>query len=238
MRFRLIPVDEATKEWFTIVPPTEAALSPGESRSFEVDFQIPAATPPKAYRFRTQAVGLANPDEEFGEGPPLTVTVEPSPVPKPQGKGYIAALVGAMIAALVGGLLGTLPATLFLINAIHTPTNPNVTLGQGIADVLGTAIGAAILLALGIFVGLWVGPVIGAWIALRFRGYFGASWTAATLAILQPIWVVVVILVMNNVAKHVSGFVTALLLIAFYLISAAVPPWPARAIVVALSRRH
>lgn len=235
VRLQIARSSQANPAWLRVAGEAVAQFAPGETRQFQMEIAVPAAAAPGAYSFVPEAVSVTNPDDENAAGAPVTFRVEASPIPKPKGRGYLATLAGAMTAALAAALVGTLPGSLLLI-FLATPA-PNEDWSHFIGRVIAILILPGILLALGLFVGLWVGPPVGAWIALRFRNYPGAGWTAGALAVLQPVWVVVLVLFTNAVLKKVSGPATILLVIVLYLLATAVPPWPARALVVFLQSR-
>ncbi len=229
------------KPWLSIVGEPVAEIGVSQSHQFQVAITVPVDAGPGDYSIVPEAVSLRNPDEEFATGAPITFAVKAPPGAPPPSGGYLTTLIGAVAAALVAALLGTIPAILWLISVSHVPPGVNESLGDAIGRVFAQAIFAAILLVLGLLAGLWVGPPIGALIALRLRSYPGAGWTAAALAVLQPVWLVGLVILLNILAKlnlKVSGALNILLLIALYLLATAVPPWPARGLVLLLLRRR
>ena len=209
-----------------------------DSHQFQVAINVPAGAAPGDYSIAPEAASLRNPDDEHASGAPIRFTVKAGPNVVPASGGYLTTLIGAMVAALVAALLGTIPGVLWVISVSHTPPGVHETLGQAIGRALAEVIVAGVLIAIGLFVGLWVGPPIGALIALRFRNYQGAGWTAAALAVLQPIWVVVLALVLTNLVHNTGGVGSILYPVAFYVLATAVPPWPARALALLLLRRR
>jgi len=209
-----------------------------DSHQFQVAINVPTGAASGDYSILPEVASLRNPDDEHATGAAIRFTVKPAPGTPPTSRGYLMTLIGAMAAALIAALLGTLPGILWLISVSHLPPGVNETLGQGLARIFAQAIFAGILIGLGLFVGLWVGPPIGALIALRLRNYPGAGWTAAVLAVLQPIWVVILLIVLSNLVHNTTGVGSVLYAIAFYLLATAVPPWPARGLVLLLLRRR
>jgi len=209
-----------------------------DSHQFQVAINVPIGAAPGAYSITPEATSLRNPDDEHASGAPISFTVKPAPGTPPKSSGYLMTLIGAMAAALIAALVGTLPGILWLISVSHLPPGVNETFGQALGRIIAQAIFAGILLGLGLLVGLWVGPPIGALIALRLRNYPGAGLTAAALAVLQPIWVVGLLIVLSNLVHNTSGLGSVLYAVVFYLLATAVPPWPARGLVLLLRRRR
>lgn len=251
IRLRVVPLDLARKEWLVIAAEPERDFAVDETRQFPVDISVPASATPGAYSFRPEAIGVANPDEQFAQGAAVSFRVEPSPIPKPQGKGYLVTALGALAGSLVGGIIGTLPGSLGLIELQHLkipPPPPADTQGGCVSALISAIILGAItvflaalfpilLLILGVGLGLWAGPVAGAWIALRMRAYPRPGRTAAFLAVLQPIWIVVLLIVFFKLFPKGSG-IAALVGVLFYLLCALVPALPARALaLLGLARR-
>lgn len=212
-----------------------------DSHQFQVAINAPVGAAPGDYSIAPEAASLRNPDDEHATGAPIRFTVKPAPGTPPKSSGYLVTLIGAMAAALVAGLLGTLPGILWLISVSHVPPGVNETFGDALGRIIAEAIWAGVLVGLGLLVGLWIGPPIGALIALRLRNFPGAGWTAATLAVLQPVWLVcliVLLIVLGNLHLKVNGVLNTVLLIALYVLATAVPPWPARALALLLQRRR
>lgn len=209
-----------------------------DSHQFQVAITIPAGAAPGDYSIVPEAASLRNPDDEHATGAPIRFTVNPPPGTPPRSSGYVMALMGAMAAALVAALLGTLPGILWLISVSHLPPGVNETFGDAIGRIFAQAIFAGLLIGLGLLVGLWIGPPIGALIALRLRNYPGAGWTAAALAVVQPIWVVLLLIVLSNLVHNTSGLGSVLYAVGFYLLATGVPPWPARALALLLVGRR
>jgi hypothetical protein len=211
-----------------------------DSHQFQVAITVPPGAAAADYSTLPEAASLRNPDDEHASGAPIRFTVKPARGAPPKSSGYLTTLIGAMAAALVAALLGTLPAILWLISVSHVPPGVNETFGDALGRILAQAIWAAILLVLGLLAGLWVGPAIGALIALRLRNYPGAGWTAAALAVLQPVWLVVLIVLINVVKINLklNDLGNTLVAIALYILATALPPFPARALALLLRRRR
>jgi hypothetical protein len=209
-----------------------------DAHQFQVAINVPVGAAPGDYSIVPEAASLRNPDDENGTGVPIRFTVKPPPGAPPKSSGYLTTLIGAMAAALVAALVGTLPGILWLITVAHVPPGVNEDLGQALGRIIAEAIFAAILIGLGLLVGLWIGPPIGALIALRLRSYPGAGWTAAALAVLQPVWLVVLIVLINVVKINLklNGLGNTLVAIALYILATALPPFPARALALLLRR--
>jgi hypothetical protein len=215
-------------------------MAPKDSHPFQVAINVPPGAAAGDYSIVPEAASLRNPDDEHATGAPIRFTVKPPPGTPPKSSGYLMTLIGAMAAALVAALAGTLPGILWLITVAHVPPGVNEDLGQALGRIIAQAIFAAILIGLGLLVGLWIGPPIGALIALRLRSYPGAGWTAAALAVLQPVWLVVLIVLINVVKINLklNGLRNTLVAIALYILATALPPFPARALALLLRRRR
>lgn len=233
--------EPAKDEWFKVVGAPVEELADGATRTVDVDVTVPASAAAMTYSFRLDATGVENPDEYSAKGEAVSVELAGTPVVA-QGKGYVETLVGAVAGGLVGLLLGTLPGSLALIAALssHMTSRPGESFGEALGSALGaaiaTAIGIVLLFLLGLVVGIWVGPVVGAWLALRIRAQSRRALTVGLLAVILPVWGVVVLFLAGLLLSRASGVVAVLLLILAALLILVVPPLPSRRLALLLAR--
>jgi len=96
-------VEQATAaSWLTLLGEAERNFASTGSHQFVVQITLPPGAPAGDYTFRLDMVDLANPDDDFSEGPAVKFIVAPSaPVKKPFPWWIVAVVVGLLI--LVGG---------------------------------------------------------------------------------------------------------------------------------------
>ncbi len=89
---------EAQREWVSVSGEPERDFSPDGTQQFTVKLQVPKGTKPGRYTFRLLVVNVANPDEQYAEGPTVAffVAEAPEPVKRPF-PWWIVALVGGVI---------------------------------------------------------------------------------------------------------------------------------------------
>ncbi|HSK73089.1 MAG TPA: PAN domain-containing protein [Pyrinomonadaceae bacterium] len=78
---RIKPLGSTESAWLKIEGETERDFPPGEKHEFKVNFskpQPPEPQPAGSFQFRFDVVSAANPDEDFTEGPIVTVEVAAS----------------------------------------------------------------------------------------------------------------------------------------------------------------
>jgi hypothetical protein len=76
-------LDDTKREWLSIAGETERDFGAGTTQQFTVNLDVPVSTPPAAvgaakYPFRLDVGSAMNPDEDFTEGPTVTVEVTPA----------------------------------------------------------------------------------------------------------------------------------------------------------------
>jgi hypothetical protein len=113
-RFRPVPEKstDPTASWFSPDPPDqpgqpstwEKDLTSDETALFRVRVRAPSSAPTGDYQFHASVANVANPDEEYADGPPVTFTVPLADVkPFPW---WIVAVAAAVV--VVGGLVAFL----------------------------------------------------------------------------------------------------------------------------------
>jgi hypothetical protein len=228
-----VPAEGAQRDWFGLAGPPVEELADQAERTVQVNVTVPAAAQVKPYAFRLDAVGVENPDEYSARGPQVAVELTALPAPA-TGKGYLETLLGSVAGGVVGLVLGTLPGSLALISAMsrtftsHPGESFGQALGSALGDAIATAIGVILLFLLGVVVGIWVGPVVGAWLALRIRAMPHRALTVGLLAVILPVWAVVVVILLALLTAKASGAVGAILLILALAVILALPPLAAR----------
>lgn len=122
---------DTKREWLSIAGETERDFGGGAKERFAVNFDS-ANAPAGRYQFRLDVASALSPDEDFTEGPTVTVEVaKPTPVePKPFPKWIIPVIAGIVL--LIGGVLAWL-----LIPPDDPPQNPQVALYK-LPDVVDT----------------------------------------------------------------------------------------------------
>jgi len=135
--------------------------------------------------------------------------------------GYLASVVGAVIGAAALGGAGVLVAFALADNA--TDDNSGETaFGEVFGDLFGIVV-VGVLLALA---GVWIGATVGCWLGLKVAGHDGAGRSALVLAVLLPVWVVVVITALNAAFDDVPPGVAWMALAG----TVVVPPMAARSL--------
>jgi hypothetical protein len=80
MRAVLHAIEPARPEWFSFVGEAEQETPLGGTHQYDVAIAVPKATPPGSYQLRLSAHAEDQPDEDFSQGPTVTITVrEPAP---------------------------------------------------------------------------------------------------------------------------------------------------------------
>jgi hypothetical protein len=78
---------------------SEVPLSANEAHPYNVAIAVPPGAAAGTYVFHLDVVGVENPDEVSGQGPPVTLTVAPSIAPpKPQPWAW---MIGGLVVALL-----------------------------------------------------------------------------------------------------------------------------------------
>jgi beta-lactam-binding protein with PASTA domain len=74
----LIAADDANVEsWLTLLGDAEREFESGSTEHYVVRIEAPPDAPSESYPFRLDMVGVANPDEEYSQGPTITFTTPP-----------------------------------------------------------------------------------------------------------------------------------------------------------------
>jgi hypothetical protein len=103
-RARVVPMDVAKPEWFAIDGDAERAFASSGTQQYTVRVNVPATAPAGTYKFQLKVVGVANPDEQYGESQQVAFEV-PQPVKTSKPLPWIW-IVAALVALLVLGVGG------------------------------------------------------------------------------------------------------------------------------------
>lgn len=95
---------ETKREWLSIAGYSDRDFGGGATEQFTVNFDAPGAAAGK-YPFRLDVASMSNPDEDFTEGPTITLEVAAAakPVPKPSRLWLWLVIVGIVL--VVGGVV-------------------------------------------------------------------------------------------------------------------------------------
>lgn len=98
--------------WLALAGEAEHEFGPHDTAQYQVTIQAPPGAPAGTYRFRLDMVGVANPDEDYTQGPAVAFDV-----PEPQRRPFPwwIVIVAAAVLLLGGGL------TAFLLSRDRTP---------------------------------------------------------------------------------------------------------------------
>jgi hypothetical protein len=202
-RARIVVTGSADTGWLSLAGEPERDFMAGATHVFSVGVAVPAAAAQGTYAFRLDVVAVANPDEDYTEGPTVTFTVgaeRPKPPPTLK-RGYLASAVGAVIGTLVGGAIGLIPGALFTLFSLIALKHP-----PGLAAVV-TVLGVGGLLF------AWGGAAAGSWIALRLSGYIALEPTAAILLAAMFVPMLAMLIFLLVAGTSVNGLVVAIVML-------------------------
>jgi hypothetical protein len=98
-RARIAPDNAAAATWFTLAGGAERDFSVNGTQQYTLQIAVPPTTAAGNYTVRLDMVGVDNPDEDFTQGPSVTIAVPaPLAVKKPFPWWIIAVIVVALIA--------------------------------------------------------------------------------------------------------------------------------------------
>jgi len=99
-RARVVVLDGAKPEWLAVDGDAERAFASSGTQQYAVQINVPATAPAGKYKFQLKVVGVANPDEQYGESDQVAFEV-PQPVkpsvPLPMWIWIVAALVALLV---------------------------------------------------------------------------------------------------------------------------------------------
>ncbi len=103
-QIKLRPQDDTDAAWLSITDEDTREFTAGGTEQAVVTVNAPAGTPPGKYTFRIDIISVANPDEDYTEGPTVNLEMQPTAVPKKSFPWWILAVVAVVLG--VGGTLG------------------------------------------------------------------------------------------------------------------------------------
>lgn len=233
-RAKITPGPGAPADWFSVAGDAEQDFEIGAARQFVVRVDPPLGAPAGTYTFRLDAVGIEHPDDDYSEGPSCQVNIPPSSAteqPKlTTPRGYLTTLVGALTGGIVLNII-------VVVLALTHETNTDCE-GQGFLECLFTVLFRELLfwfflVVLG-FGLMLVGASLGAAIALRIRRFRGHKLTGLFLALLMPLWSLLMALTVFQLLEDHPIVLFAL----SPLVLLAVPAVLARGSVLLIRTRH
>jgi len=102
-RLRARPLDSTKAEWLSIAGETERNFSPNATQQVSIKISVPQGIPAGKYLFRLDAVSVTNPDDDFTEGPVVSMEVQTAEAPKRPFPWWIIALTAGVVVII--GLL-------------------------------------------------------------------------------------------------------------------------------------
>jgi hypothetical protein len=107
-RATVMMAGQARREWATLSGGEERDFAPDGTQQFTVKLQVPPGTPPGSYTFHLLVTDVANPDEQYAEGPTVAFVVPEAapPVKKPFPWWIVALAAGVII--ITGGVAAIL----------------------------------------------------------------------------------------------------------------------------------
>jgi len=103
-QLRIKPLDSTKADWLSVAGEAERDFSPNATQQVAVKISVPAGTTAGKYSFRLDAISVANPDEDYTEGPAVAIEVKataPPPKPFPWWVIVVAAVVLLVIGAAI-----------------------------------------------------------------------------------------------------------------------------------------
>ena len=177
-RARIMPAAGAPGDWFSVQGESEQDFETGAARQFIVRVDPPLGATAGTYAFRLDAIGIERPDDDYSEGPSCQVTVPESERPKLlEPRGYLTTLVGALLGGIVLNII------VVVLGLLHDPNDCN-----GFWECVFREIFFWLFLIVLGFGLMLIGASLGAAIALRIRRFRGHKLTGLFLALLMPLW--------------------------------------------------
>ena len=102
---RVRGLDSAQAGWFAVVGDGERDFPAGVGHQVEVEVKVPPGTPPAKFRMRLDALSVANPDDDFTEGPVVALTIPTVEVKKPTDMPWWVWLLIALVLLVVIGVV-------------------------------------------------------------------------------------------------------------------------------------
>lgn len=220
-------------DWLSVVGLSERDYPIGGAEQVVVTVTVPPEVPEGEYPFRLDVASVTNPDAEWARGPVVAFQVPrlpppPPPPPPVEPLGYLETVLGAFAGALPLGGIGVGIGLLMLAAA----AGGSGDFWQNVAEAIARAIVAVFLAAFLGILGLWIGAAVGAGVTLRARGFRRPWLTAVPLAVLFPVWAILVFaIVLSAVAAidNAPGVVVILAILFAAILAVSVPALGGRA---------
>lgn len=97
-------LDSGQGAWLDVVGDDEREFAPGFTHQVELTVTLPPGTSPGKFRVRLDALSVANPDDDYTEGPVVGVNVGAGEAPPKPSMWWVWLIVGILVLAL-GGLV-------------------------------------------------------------------------------------------------------------------------------------
>lgn len=230
-RSTLVAIDPTQAGWLNLGGTAERDYPIGGTEQITVSVAVPPEATGGRYPFRLDVVSVVLPDEDWAQGPVVAFEVPATPVPPPviptpppEPRGYLETLLGAFAGAIPLGGIGIAIGIILLSTADTRDTD--------LGTALGAIIGGAIVGAFLAFLGMWIGSTAGVGLLLRIRRFRDPWRTALPLALLFPVWTILVFVVLLTLADAInidSGALGVIVLILAVVISIAGPALAGRA---------
>ena len=101
-RLATVPPNEQYVNWLTIAGEVERKFDIAGTQQYTVQIKVPPDAAAGDYLFRLDMASVRNPDEEFAEGPTVTMTVPPSPPEKKKFPWWIVIVAAVVLLVIVG----------------------------------------------------------------------------------------------------------------------------------------
>lgn len=96
-------LDSGQAPWLAIGGDAERDFPPGLAHQVEVSAKVPAGTAAGKFRVRLDALSVVNPDDDFTEGPAVSVTIVAAETPSPKKSlWWLWLIIGIVVLLLIG----------------------------------------------------------------------------------------------------------------------------------------
>jgi hypothetical protein len=135
----LVTPDAAVKPWLTIVGDVDRDFPVGATQQYPVKVVAPTSATPGSYSFHLDVRDLANPDEDYAQGPSVAfqVTQAPPPPPPTRFPWWIIAVIVAVVVVVGLILFFVLRNTTTTTTTPPTPTPTPTAAGVTAPGVIG-----------------------------------------------------------------------------------------------------
>jgi len=103
--FRLRALDSGQSSWLKLNGDMERDFTAGFTHQVEVAVAPPSGAPPGRFRVRLDALSVANPDDDFTEGPAVGVVVPATAPPPKKSMWWVWLLIGIVVLIVLGVIL-------------------------------------------------------------------------------------------------------------------------------------